>query len=241
MLVVAALGMVTNVVQVYAISNHAWLRATALSNGQPFNSYLSLGSAMFGTPTDPNRDNRFFCGEAEDECSLRTLCAKSTPPVMFDNGLPKDTPQQAWCDVLAAGSLATRFLFFGLLIGLGATAFTTLYSAQSIPWVADQFDKIEELGFEDIHQSISSFGMGCAVGLHLRMMTYALAVPDSLGWGTVEARRVVWAAGFVSSSPRSSVPSSPTLSLTARLMRPFRRGGLQPDHGSRGRRRCTSS
>ena len=188
MLVVAALGMVTNVVQVYAISNHAWLRATALSNGQPFNSYLSLGSAMFGTPTDPNRDNRFFCGEAEDECSLRTLCAKSTPPVMFDNGLPKDTPQQAWCDVLAAGSLATRFLFFGLLIGLGATAFTTLYSAQSIPWVADQFDKIEELGFEDIHQKYIIFlGWGALwVFIFASMMTYALAVPDSLGWGTVE-------------------------------------------------------
>lgn len=187
MLVVSVLGLIINVVQIVAISNHAWLKATAMSDGQPFTSYLSLGSAKFGNATNPARDNRFFCRDPND-CSLRELCAKSVPDTRFPNGAPRYTPQHAWCKVLSAGSLATRFLFFGLLLGLGVTGFTALYSAQSIPWVADQFDKIEELGFsDDIQKYIIGAGWGALwLIVFASMVAYALMIPDSLGWGAVE-------------------------------------------------------
>ena len=169
MLVVSVLGLVINVVQIYAISNHSWLEATALADGQPFNAYLSLGSATFGTPDDPSRDNKYFCSSYEAECSLRTLCSKDTPDANFPNGSPRFTPQEAWCQVLSAGSLATRFLFFGLLLGLGATGFTGMYSAQAIPWVAQQFDQIEEMGFVDEYQKYIIGGGWCV--LLLAMLT----------------------------------------------------------------------
>ena len=51
MVVVALLGMIVNVVQVFAISNHAWLKATAMADGQPFTAHLSLASARFGEGT----------------------------------------------------------------------------------------------------------------------------------------------------------------------------------------------
>ena len=79
MLVVSVLGLVINVVQINAISNHAWLRATAMADGQPFHSYLSLGSVTFGNATHPAKDNRYFCSASEDECSLRTLCTRDAP------------------------------------------------------------------------------------------------------------------------------------------------------------------
>jgi len=163
MLLVSALGLIINVVQIYAISNHHWLQATAMHDGQPFNAYLSLGSVTFGDAADPAKDNRFFCASFEDECSLRALCSKRVNDnSLFPNGKPRFTPQEAWCQVLAAGSLATRFLFFGLLLGLGATGFTGLYSAQAIPWVAEQFDKIEEMGFSDEHQKMIIGAGWCA-------------------------------------------------------------------------------
>lgn len=188
MLVVSVLGLVINVVQIYAISNHSWLEATALADGQPFNAYLSLGSATFGTPDDPSRDNKYFCSSYEAECSLRTLCSKDTPEANFPNGSPRFTPQEAWCQVLSAGSLATRFLFFGLLLGLGATGFTGMYSAQAIPWVAQQFDQIEEMGFIDEYQKYIIGGGWAALWVFLfaSMITYSATIPDSLGWGTVQ-------------------------------------------------------
>lgn len=187
MLVVSCLGLVINVVQIVAISNQAWLVGTALYDGQPFTSYLSLGSATFGNATHPTKDNRYFCG-AETECSLRTLCSRDVSNSAFPNGMKRFTQQEDWCKVLSAGSLATRFLFFGLLLGLGVTGFTGMYSAQAIPWVAEQFDKIEELGFVDEYQKyLIGFGWA-ALWLFVfgSMMTYALTIPDSLGWGDVE-------------------------------------------------------
>ena len=186
--VVAFLGLIVNVVQVTAISNHAWLKATALSDGQAFTAHLSLASARFGDGLKAGQDNRYFCQSRSDECSLAELCKKDVSTAVYPNGAPKFTPSSAWCDASDAGSTATKFLFSGLLLGLGATAMTGMYAAQSIPWVADQFDKVEELGFSDGIQKYAIFASWVALWLFIfgSMVSYATLIPDSLGWGTVE-------------------------------------------------------
>jgi len=188
MVVVACLGLIVNVVQVTAISNHAWLKATALSDGQAFTAHLSLASARFGDGLKAGQDNRYFCQSRSDECSLAELCKKDVSTAVYPNGAPKFTPSSAWCDASDAGSTATKFLFSGLLLGLGATAMTGMYAAQSIPWVADQFDKVEELGFSDEIQKYLIFAGWSALWVFIfcSMVAYATMIPDSLGWGTVE-------------------------------------------------------
>ena len=46
----SALGLIINVVQIYSLGSNAWLGATAMSKGQPFNAYLSLTGVQFGVP-----------------------------------------------------------------------------------------------------------------------------------------------------------------------------------------------
>ena len=187
MVLVAFLGLIINVVQVVAISNHSWLKATALSNGQPFTAHLSLASVQFGNDTHPSKDNRFFCVSRSDECSLRQLCATNAATETYSNGMAKYTSKAAWCQASDAGAFATRLLASGLLLGLAATGVTAMYAAQSIPWVADQFDKVEELGFSDQMQKyIIAGGWGALwVFLFTSMLSYAVMIPDTLGWGTV--------------------------------------------------------
>jgi len=190
MVLVAAIGLVVNVVQMVAISNHAWLKATALANGQPFTAHLSLQSVQFGNATALGRDNKHFCVQrrGQDECSLSDLCARKTSTATFSNGISMYTPAFAWCKAAAAGALATKFLFSGLLLGLAGTGITGMYAAQSIPWVAAQFDKVEELGFSDIIQKYIIMCCWGALWLFVfsSMVTYAMMIPDSLGWGAVE-------------------------------------------------------
>jgi hypothetical protein len=150
LVIVAAIGLIVNIVQMAAMSNHAWLRATALNDGQPFTAHLSLSSAKFGEADRAGSDNKYFCPKSySDECTLHSLCYAEYSDETFENGMLKTTPASAWCEALAAGSLTTKTLFFGLLLGLAATGFTGMYAAQSVPWVADQFDQIEEMGFTD--------------------------------------------------------------------------------------------
>jgi len=186
---VAFLGLIVNVVQVVAISNHAWLKATALSAGQPFTAHLSLTSVQFGNATVMGRDNAYFCpqGRGFGECSLSELCSKEVPPDTFANGMVKYTPQESWCKASEAGALATRLLFSGLLLGLAGTGITGMYAAQSIPWVALQFDKVEELGFSDEIQKYIILTCWGALWLFVfaSMVTYAMMIPDSLGWDNV--------------------------------------------------------
>jgi len=188
MVLVAFLGLIINVVQVVAISNHSWLKATALSNGQPFTAHLSLASVQFGNDTHPSKDNRFFCVSRSDECSLRQLCATNAATETYSNGMAKYTSKAAWCQASDAGAFATRLLASGLLLGLAATGMTAMYAAQSIPWVADQFDKVEELGFSDEIQKYLIFAGWSALWVFIfcSMVAYATMIPDSLGWGTVE-------------------------------------------------------
>ena len=188
LVVVAALGFIINVVQIIAISNHAWLKATALADGQPFDAYLSLASVKFGNVTHESKDNKYFCSMHDEECSLRQLCARQIEMTYFENGMPKFTPAEAWCQAHSAGSLATRLLFFGLLLGLATTFFTGMYAAQSIPWVADQFDVIENMGFTDEIQKYIIGSCWAALWCFIfgSMVAYATTIPDSLGWGTTE-------------------------------------------------------
>jgi len=187
MVVVALLGLIVNVVQVFAISNHAWLKATAMANGQPFTAHLSLASARFGEGTAVGTDNAYFCNSRSGGCSLSELCQADIPGGLFPNGSPKFTPNSAWCSASDAGSTATKLLFSGLLLGLGATGITGMYAAQSIPWVADQFDKVEALGFTDDIQKYIIFGgwLSLWIFIFCSMVSYATLIPDSLGWGTV--------------------------------------------------------
>ena len=48
-LLVSFVGLIVNITLLAAMSNFAWLKATALSNGQPFTAYVSLGSVQFGS------------------------------------------------------------------------------------------------------------------------------------------------------------------------------------------------
>lgn len=109
-LVVAVSAFVINIVLMLAMGNYAWLKATALSAGQPFTAYLSLTDVKFGTPADPSADNLYFC-EGSGACSLSYLCAKQDDSATFSNGIPKYTPAEAWCTAKSAGSMALTLLW----------------------------------------------------------------------------------------------------------------------------------
>lgn len=188
MLVVAAVGMVVNITQLFAINNHAWIKATALHDGQPFTAHLSLDSVNFGAANDENHDNIVFCG-TKRACRLHELCKQATNPKRFaKTELLMNTPSDAWCGFDAAGDLTTRLLSTGLLLGLVATGLTAMYASQSIPWVALQFDKIEDMGFTDRIQKYIMCACWIALWCFVfsSMATYALLIPDTLGWGTAE-------------------------------------------------------
>ena len=115
--------MFINVTLLAAMANFAWLKATALSGGQPVTAYLSLTAVQFGTPYDPTADNKFFCGN-RGSCGLSALCAAAEDEATFPNGLPKSTPTAAWCAADLAGKTAAGFLWLALLLGMGAMVFT---------------------------------------------------------------------------------------------------------------------
>ena len=82
-LVVALLGVLINLIQLVAISNHAWVQGTALKDGQPFTAYLALDSVTFGVAENPHRDNEFFCGKRRCACpaTVRGLAIFHLPSV----------------------------------------------------------------------------------------------------------------------------------------------------------------
>ena len=57
----SAVALFVNLTLALAMGNYAWVKATALSAGQPFTAYLSLLSVKFGTPLHPSADNKYFC------------------------------------------------------------------------------------------------------------------------------------------------------------------------------------
>lgn len=187
MLVVAAIGMFINLTQLIVSNSHAWATTSALHDGQLFSAHLSLDTVQFGPADDTNRDNAFFCNN-QHSCKLSDLCKAEEDTSKYEQtGLLKNTPPDAWCKFEDAGATTTQLLTFGLLLGLVATGITAMYASQSIPWVAMQFDKIEEMGFSDHIQK--TIMCACWVALWLiifaSMAMYAMSIPDSLGWGTV--------------------------------------------------------
>jgi len=185
---VALLGVILNLIQLVAISNHAWVQGTALKDGQPFTAYLALDSVTFGSAEDPRRDNAFFC-TTRGSCDLQELCQQPDDGATYpQTGLRKNTASSQWCGFEAAGAMATKLLWMGLLCGLVATGITGMYALQSIPWVADQFDVIEELGFSDRIQKyvMTSCWAALCIFIFTSMALYSANIPDTLGWGTVE-------------------------------------------------------
>jgi len=185
---VTLVGLFINILMLAAMGNFAWLKATALSDGQPFTAYLSLTGVQFGTPTSPTADSKYFCGAGKSECSLGGLCSMTSDPSLFENGLPKTTPVEAWCSAARAGAAALGLLWFGFIPGLAATAFTGLYAAKEIEQVGRVVAKVEQLGFTDYIQRVIISGCWAALWAFtfIAMTVYASMIPDTLGWGVVE-------------------------------------------------------
>lgn len=186
-LICAVAGLFINVTLLAAMANFAWLKATALSGGQPFTAYLSLTAVQFGTPYDPTADNKFFCGN-RGSCGLSALCAAAEDEATFPNGLPKSTPTAAWCAADLAGKTAAGFLWLALLLGMGAMVFTGMYASKEIEIVGRIVARVERLGFTDRIQKIVICGCWGVLWLFLffTMTMYASMIPDTLGWGTVK-------------------------------------------------------
>jgi len=185
-LICAIVGLIVNLALLLAMGNHAWIKATALSDGQPFTAYLSLTSVQFGTAAAPTSDNKAFC-ENTGACDLGHLCSLPDNPAAFPNGLPKNTPAEAWCTAARAGTTAMGLLWLGFLPGLAATGFTFLYSSRDIPTVGRLVAKAEDMGFSTRIQEIIIAGCWTVLWgfMFFAMTVYALMVPDTLGWGLV--------------------------------------------------------
>lgn len=104
----SVVGIFVNILLLAAISNFAWLEGTAMRDGQPYQVHLSLGAAIFGPPSDPTRDNKFFCDRSS--CSLKSLCQDEPGTELFENGDAKYTSASTWCSAANAGSLVGGLL-----------------------------------------------------------------------------------------------------------------------------------
>lgn len=202
-LICAVVSLIINLALLLAMGNHAWIKATALKDGQPFTAYLSLTSVQFGTAMDPTADSNFFC-ESHGSCDLGKLCAKADDASTFPNSLPKNTPAEAWCAAARAGATSSFFLWMGLLAGLAATGFTFLYASREVPTVGRLVNKLEQMRFTIKYQEMVISGCwGLLWALMFCAMTvYALMVPDTLGWGLIslEASFGLLRFSFVSTS-----------------------------------------
>ena len=188
-LLCSIVGLVVNLSLLLAMGNHAWVKATALSNGQPFTAYLSLTSVQFGNAQNPTADSGAFCETnlLSHSCELGALCAKPDDPATFPNALPKNTPAEVWCVAARAGATAMSLLWLGFIPGLAATAFTFFYAARDIPSVARYVIKVQDMGFTTRNQEMIIAGCWAILWLFefMGMTVFALMVPDSLGWGNV--------------------------------------------------------
>ena len=187
-MICSAVALLVNITLLLAMSNYAWIKATALSGGQPFTAYLSLTSVKFGTPLAPSSDNGFFCKTTGDSCELGLLCSAPDNPAAYPNSLPKNTPAEAWCTAAKAGATAMSLLWLGLLPGLAACGFTFLYGAKDIPNLMPLIIKVEDLGFTPRLQKLIIVGCWGVLWLFLffSMSVYSAMIPDTLGWGLVE-------------------------------------------------------
>jgi len=192
-LLVALVGLLINIMLLAAMGNFAWLKATALADGQPFTAYLSLTDVQFGTPARPYADTQYFnCGANKRQCGLGFLCDKEPayagPGSTFPNGLPKETPADSWCAAARAGATTAGLLWLGFFPGLAAMGFTAMYAAKEIEFVGRLVARVEGMGFTDRLQKIIISGCWAVLWafMFLSMTIYASMIPDTLGWGTVQ-------------------------------------------------------
>lgn len=188
-LICATVSLLINFLLFAGMMNFAWIKGTALSGGQPFNAYLSLTAAQFGTPADPNADIQYFANcDGRHQCSLGALCGATLDGAKFLNDMPKDTPQEAWCAAARAGATALSLLWLGFIPGLAATAFTAMYASKEIEVVGRLVAKVEALNFTDRIQKVIICACWAALWLFMfvSMTVYAAMIPDTLGWGPVD-------------------------------------------------------
>lgn len=85
-----------------AAATPAWVKGTAMYQGQPFEAHLSLTDVQFGAT---GSDSQTVCGYAP-KCSLSYMCDRTDIPVdvIYGNNFPKFTPPEIWCRARAAGA-----------------------------------------------------------------------------------------------------------------------------------------
>jgi len=167
-----------------ASSTTAWVKGTAMYQGQPFEAHLSLTDVQFGASGE---DSQTVCG-FYGKCSLSFMCDRTDIPVdeIYGNNFPKYTPPEGWCRARTAGASTLSLLWLGFIPGAIATGLTLAYAAKQIDQVGKLFLQAEKKGFSDkIQKMIIS---GCWVGywafLFFAMTSFAAVHPASLGWST---------------------------------------------------------
>uniref|UniRef100_A0A7S2DK13 Uncharacterized protein n=1 Tax=Haptolina brevifila TaxID=156173 RepID=A0A7S2DK13_9EUKA len=186
-LMCAFVSLIINLLLLGAMANFAWIKGTALSGGQPFKAFLSLTDAQFGTPEHPTVDNKYFC-DARHSCSLSALCKLEADASLFPNGLPMSTPSGSWCAAARAGAMAASLLWFGLIPGLAATAFTAMYACKDIALMLPLVEKVDAFNMSIKIQKMIISACWAALWLFMfvSMIIYAAMMPDTLGWGSVQ-------------------------------------------------------
>tara|TARA_B110001452_G_scaffold253465_1_gene244207 strand:+ start:318 stop:881 length:564 start_codon:yes stop_codon:yes gene_type:complete len=87
----------------------AWVKGTAMYQGQPFEAHLSLTDVQFGASGE---DSQTVCGYSP-KCSLSFMCDRTDIPVdvIYGNNFPKFTPPEVWCRARAAGASTLSLLW----------------------------------------------------------------------------------------------------------------------------------
>jgi len=190
-LVTGIAGIFVIIIMWGAVATPAWVKGTALFQGQPFEAHLSLTDVQFGSS---GQDSQTVCGYSP-KCSLSFMCDRTDIPVDADglvdvkytNGIAKYTNPSVWCDARNAGASTLSLLWIGFIPGLVAVGATLMYASKQIDVVGKQFVKLQNMGFTDNIQKIiisACWGAYWAF-LFFAMTSYAAVHPDSLGWGPV--------------------------------------------------------
>lgn len=168
-----------------AVVTPAWVKGTALHDGQPFEAHLSLTDVQFGSS---GQFSQTICNDSPS-CSLSYMCTSypaSPDAYPVGEGL-KSTQNEVYCKAKTAGASTLSLLWIGFIPGLVATTLTLAYASKQIDAVGKLFLKVQKAGFSDNIQKMII--AGCWVGywgfLFFAMTSFAAVHPDSLGWGTV--------------------------------------------------------
>jgi len=190
-LVVGGLGLLTLIVLLSTQFQVSWAKGTALYMGEPVAVTVSLGSVKFGLEGNLTQYlDLYNCPPPGDSCPISVLagdCVDSPDDKYPLSGGYMTTPESVWCQLQAAGTSTQAFAGIGDVIAIIAPLATLLFAAKEIPGVMKVFDKIEAVGFVPFYQKIAVFASWAALWgfLLFAMLSYAYAIPDSLGVGTL--------------------------------------------------------